>query len=266
MNPVYLESVGLFAPGLAGWQNSLPQLRGERTYELAMPARYKPALLPANERRRATNSVRIAFGACEDAIGERIEEAAQLASVFASSGGDYGIHDQICRAILREEIAVSPTQFHNSVHNAAAGYWSIASNSTQPSVSLSAFDFSVAAGYLEAFPLVQLEQLATLLVFSDCEVVGPIHQKRPISWPFSCALWLTPQRGRHSLATLSMSLAKGPQYSTTCANTDMEALHRDNPAARMLPMLEALARRENGVFRFPTAAGQNVSVHMENLA
>jgi hypothetical protein len=262
MSPLYLEKVGLFAPGLLGWANSLAQLRGELPFEPSPPPRYKPLLLPANERRRATKSVRITFGACEDAIGDRLDEAQNLAGVFASSGGDYGVHDQICRALLREDIAVSPTQFHNSVHNAAAGYWSIASGSTQPSISLSAFDFTVAAGCLEAFPLVQTEQLPTLLVFSDCEVVGPIHQKRAIDWPFACAWWLTPTQGENTLAALSLALVDSSLPAPVCANAKMETLRNNNPAARVLPLLEALAKGENGVFHFPTAGGQTVSLQM----
>ncbi len=41
-----------------------------------------------------------------------------------------------------------PTQFHNSVHNAVAGYWSIATKSTQPMTCLAAHDHSFAAGLL----------------------------------------------------------------------------------------------------------------------
>jgi len=263
MKPLYLERVGLFGPGLVGWENSLPQLRGQRPFVLAPPPRYKPAMLPANERRRATNSVRITFGACEDAIGDRMDDAQNLAAVFASSGGDYGVHDQICRELLRDSIGVSPTQFHNSVHNAAGGYWSIASHSTQPSISLSAFDFSVAEGCLEAFTIVQAEQLPTLLVFSDCEVVGPVHQRRPIDWPFACAWWLTAQPGKRTMAVLSLSLIGGSPPSVACSNLEMETLRRNNPAAQVLPLLEALARKENGVFHFPTAGGQSVSLQME---
>ena len=62
----YVESIGLHAPGLEGWSSSCDILRGEREYLAAELTRYKPQLLPANERRRATTSVRIAFGACEE--------------------------------------------------------------------------------------------------------------------------------------------------------------------------------------------------------
>ena len=38
------------------------------------------------------------------------------------------IHE-ICEALATDEREVSPTRFHNSVHNASAGYWGIATRS-----------------------------------------------------------------------------------------------------------------------------------------
>jgi len=49
-------------------------------------------------------------------------EPATLPSVFASSGGDGHNCHEICQALSLEERLISPTRFHNSVHNAAAGY------------------------------------------------------------------------------------------------------------------------------------------------
>ena len=41
-------------------------------------------------------------------------------------GGDGQNCHEICQALASAERQLSPTRFHNSVHNAAAGYWSIA--------------------------------------------------------------------------------------------------------------------------------------------
>lgn len=263
MLQVYVESVGLFAPGLVGWLQSIDILRGMCAYQYSPVPKYKPALLSGNERRRATNSVRIAFGACEDAVGSRIEDATQLAAVFASSGGDYGIHDQICRGLLREEPVVSPTQFHNSVHNAAGGYWGIASNSKAPSTSLSAYDHSVSAGLLEAIPMAALEQQPTLLVFSDCEVVQPMHQKRSIDDPFAAALWLTPNRTATSIASLCLTLDDKQQPPSALRNEALEAMRQDNPAAHILPLLEGIADNQSAQYVFSTAAQQSVIITLE---
>jgi hypothetical protein len=263
MNPVYIEAVGLYAPGLTGWAESQAILRGDEPYAWSSLPRYKPVLLPANERRRATESVRIAFGACEDAVAGELEKAAALAAVFVSSGGDYAVHDQICRGLMQEPVVVSPTQFHNSVHNAAAGYWSIASNSRAPSVSLSAFDCSVSAGLLEAIPLVCQERLPMLLVFSDCAVVGPMHQQRPIDDSFAAALWLTPDKTARSIATMALRLGNTASPVATPINAALAALGRNNPAAQILPLLEGLARKTSAQYHFPNAAGQAAVVTLD---
>lgn len=265
MNRVYIESVGLFAPGLGGWHQGQSVLTGESVYEHAPLPRYKPQLLAGNERRRATNSVRIAFGACEDAVGERLAEARELAGVFVSSGGDYGVHDQICRGLLQEPVMLSPTQFHNSVHNAPAGYWSIASESKASSVSLSVYDYSVAGGLLEAVPMVAQQSQAALLVFSDCDTCSPMNQKRAVNESFAAALWLTPGESDNSLASLEIALEPGVAEDCACPSSGLEALRLANPAARILPLLQRLARRESGRLAFPMASGQRVAVTLESL-
>ena len=88
---VFVDAIGLAAPGLNGWQESLPVLRGEQTYEAHELERYKPEQLPANERRRATDLVRMAFRVCEDLLRQRPIDIRRCAAVFASSGGDYPI-------------------------------------------------------------------------------------------------------------------------------------------------------------------------------
>lgn len=258
----YIEGIGVYAQGLQGWRDAQAVMRGERTRGAQPLARYKPALLPANERRRATDIVRIAFGACEDAIGERTGEARQLAAVFASSGGDYAVHDRICRTLLDDEPMVSPTLFHNSVHNAAAGYWSIATGAMAPSVSLSAFDDSVAAGLLEAMPLLEQDGLPCLLVCADCEVAGPMRRCRPIEESFACALWLAPERSANALASIEVTLHPQNTAETACGDPGLERLRRNNPAARILPLLHLLASGGHGEVRLARSAGGSVRIDL----
>jgi len=261
VNSVYVESVGLFGPGLNGWTDSIPILRGEAGYIEEELPRYRPTLLSGNERRRATDSVRIAFGAGEDAVIGRLEQAGTLASVFVSSGGDYSIHDQICRGLLKPEKHISPTLFHNSVHNAPAGYWSIATQSAAPSVTLCAYDYSVAAGLLEATALSLADQRDVLLVLNDTDVCEPLVEKRPVTQPFAAALWLAPRRSDRALAMLTVYLSDGPAAQPDPQVASLAALCHGNPAARILPLLEVIARNEAGKFHFPLASGGAVSVH-----
>ena len=258
MSSVFVESVGLFAPGMEGWAEGSGVLAGRTRYHPRALSKYKPRSLPPNERRRTTDVVRLAFGACEDAIGERWEEAAGLASVFAASGGDFKVNDQLCRVLAGEQRMLSPTQFHNSVHNAAAGYWSIATRSQEPSVSLSAFDFSVAAGLVEAAGLVVGEARQVLLGVYDNSVGWPMRAKRDVSQPFGAALWLTPGPGPQALARIDIEPAAADWEESVSADPDLEALRCCNPAARLIPLLELLAARGDGELGLAAPGGQGL--------
>jgi hypothetical protein len=242
---IFIDAVGLAAPGLSSWTEALPVLRGEQAYEAQELDRYKPEQLPANERRRATDLVRMAFRVCEDLLRDNPVSIRRCAAVFASSGGDYPIIDQICKALCEPERLVSPTQFHNSVHNSAAGYWSIATGSRAPSTSISAFDDTFAAGLLEAASLCAIEQLPTILAVYDIKPPEPLQSKRPITLDFGVAFLLSPVESTRSLAQLTLTpaaLAAG----TPAQVEALEAMRLSNPAARSLPLLELIARRQAG--------------------
>jgi hypothetical protein len=240
LNSVYIDAIGLAAPGLLGWDRSLPILAGQQGYVPIALDKYKPTHLPPNEARRATELVRMAFRVCEDLMERTTQPMDSCANVFASSGGDYPIVDQICRSLCEPDRMVSPTQFHNSVHNSAAGYWSIATGSRLPSSSLSAYDDSFCLGLLEAISLCLVEQLPTLLVVYDIKPPYPLSEKRDINIDFGVAMLLSPEPNSASIAKLALSLS-GHNIAATQASTPLEVLRLSNPAARCLPMLEAIA-------------------------
>ncbi len=168
----------------------------------------------------------------------------QLASVFTSSGGDGQNCHEICHALSLADREVSPTRFANSVHNAAAGYWSIATGAMAESTVLCAFDASFAAGLLEALAQVAVDQIPVLLVAYDSEYPQPLHDKRPIPDAFGVALVLTPNRRDASLARIDASLTE-LSYDRL-ADPALEALRSACPAARALPLLRLLAERRGG--------------------
>ena len=136
------------------------------------PKRYQPQSLPRNERRRATDLVRLSFRVLEMLPDDMDRQ--NLNAVFASSGGDYDVVDRISRGLATPEKQISPTDFHNSVHNAAAGYWSIASQCHRASTSISAGDESFSVGLQEATLLCLAEQRMTILVAYDVAPPEPL--------------------------------------------------------------------------------------------
>lgn len=257
MKPLYLEAVGLAAPGLPGWGASRATLAGAAPYVPAELPPYAPALLPPNERRRATHVVRLAFRASEDALTGTSLPAADLATVFASSDGDTEVMHRINHALAQPQRMISPTDFHNSVHNAAAGYWSIAVGAKLPSTSLAAHDASFAAALTEAAALTLGDELNTLLTVCDMRMPVPLQAKRPIAVPFGVAFVLTPQRTARTLAVLQLEETQQPE--TTLADAGLESLRHANPAARALPLLQLLAAGAAGTAHLP-AGGTTLSV------
>ena len=255
---IFLESVGIAAPGLVGWAAAREVLRGAAPYLAAELRAYAPMLLPPNERRRATPTVRIAFQAAEDAVQASTIPAADLATVFASSDADLNIIHRISTALTQTPRLVSPTDFHNSVHNAAAGYWSIAVGARAPSTTISAYDYSFAAGLAEACLLVEVEKRNVLIVAFDLPPPEPLLAKRPIGCTAGVALVLTHSQTPNSLARLRC--AQSNERPTPAASASLEELRRNNPATAALPLLEVIARGQPGQVALPRADAATLRV------
>ena len=262
MKMFYLNGIGLLAPGLRGWRESVFILKGTSAYHYQEIPALRSTLLPVNERRRTTHVIGLALQVAQEAITQAGVEAQQLYSVFASAEGDSEIIDKICTALTRAERPVSPTLFHNSVHNAPAGYWSIATGCTLPSTSLSAYDDSFSAGLLEAATLVLIEQTSVLLVVYDYPPPFPLSQQRGLYAPFATALLLSPKKTAQSWARLQLQpIAHGVEDRLDQEN--LERLRIGNPAARSLPLLRAIATGTACDVVLPYSATHRLSVAVE---
>ena len=242
-----VQAVGLSAPGLENWAQARQTLQGEAGYRGAADYKFPaPSKLPANERRRATPLTRLAFAACEDALQSLAEPLPSMRSVFASCSGDMDVINSICRGLCANPIALSPMQFHNSVHNAPAGYWSIAGSDHSASTSISAYDASFAAGLLEsALQLHDDPSQALLLVCYDVATPAPLHAARPVSLPFASAWLLGANMRQKPLAQLQLRSEPG-DLAETVLEGELEKLRLQNPAARALPLLQLLAQGQTG--------------------
>jgi hypothetical protein len=242
---VYVEGVGLWGPGLEGWRASRPVLAGRADYVASPAAAPQPALLPPNERRRAVETVKLALAAGAEAFAEAGRDPSATATVLTSSGGDGGTIDQIMTVLASPERALSPTRFHNSVHNAPSGYWGIATGARAPSTSLCCHDGSFAAGLLEAAVQAVTEDRAVALIAYDVRYPSPLSLVRPIGAAFAVAMVLTPAPGNASFARIDVRLEANATL-TAVSPAALETLRRNTPAARGLPMLAAVARRQAG--------------------
>ena len=231
-----IEGVGFWTRGLPSWGDARAFVRNGTQPENA-PARPSPQLLAPNERRRAPESVAVALEVALAACQAAGRDPATLPSVFASTHGDLAITDYICGTLASEPASLSPTRFHNSVHNAAAGYWTIGSGCTEPATALSAYDASFAQGLVEALAQLHAGAPAVLLVAYDTTAAGPLALVSPSSGLLGAALVLS-----------SPSHGAAPRLRATLVDVDapppqgpLAELAGGNAMSPMLPLFDALA-------------------------
>lgn len=240
----WLDGIGCLGPGLADWPAARAALCGETAYTPAPTVLPAPTLLPPAERRRASRVVKVTLAAGLEAAAHGGAEAATLATVFTASGADGHNCHALCEQLATDDRQISPTRFHNSVHNAAAGYWGIATGAMAPCQVIGAHDASFGAGFIDALGQVAVDRRPVLLVAYDSEYPAPLFATRPVPDVGAVGLLLSPEPSPRSLARLSADLVGDPPDHL--ANPQLEALRQSIPALRALPLLDRLARGQAG--------------------
>jgi hypothetical protein len=236
---VYLDAVSVIGPGAGNWEAWRDILRNPSHYEAAKTKVPAINVLPPAERRRIGIGVKLALACGLDTLATAETDPASLTTVFSSSGGDGENCHMICETLAGSDRLISPTRFHNSVHNAPSGYWGIASGAMLPSTSLCAYDGSFAVGLLEAATQCAVEQRPVLYIAYDTPYPEPLHGVRPIADEFAVAMLLHAAKTARSMAALELSLSGATP--SRMEHAELDRICRNIPAARSLPLLHALA-------------------------
>ncbi|MGV8931691.1 MAG: beta-ketoacyl synthase chain length factor [Luteimonas sp.] len=229
-----VEGIGWWSNGLPSWQAARDFVETGRLLDDA-PRKPSPQLLAPNERRRAPESVAVALEVALAACAQSGRDPSALPSVFASTHGDLAITDYMCATLVSDPRTLSPTKFHNSVHNAAAGYWTIGNGCMQATTAISAFDASFAQGLVEALTQLADGTEAVLLAAYDTEAVGPLATMSHSRGLLGGALLLSRGDGG---TRLRATLVDGEPSIATGALARHAA---GNSMAPMLPLFDALA-------------------------
>jgi beta-ketoacyl synthase-like protein len=259
-----IESVGVLGPGLPDWPTAMRVLTGVSSWQPVPPMLPPPLSLPSAERRRTGDVVRLTLAVGLEATARAGTDPATLPAIFSSSGSDAQNCHEICEVLASTERQLSPTRFHNSVHNAPAGYWGIATGCRAAANSLCAHDASFGAGLLEALCQVAVDHTPVLLIAYDTSYPEPMRTVRPIPYAFGVALLLAPARQAAAVPHIELS------WSTACADRmedhALEQLRGSVPAARSLPLLELLARGANGCVRLDYLDGARIELKVSHAA
>lgn len=236
---VHLCGIGAAGPGFNDWPSLAALLRGEQTWSGAATQLPSLQVLPAAERRRIGVVVKLTLAVGLEAAQHAERDPAQMASVFSASNAEGENCHALCEALAGSDRFISPTRFHNSVHNASSGYWSIATGCTAPSTSLCAYDASFASGLLEAAAQVAANGQDCLLVVHDSAYPHPLGTVRPLLDNMAIALVLTAQATPNTLASLEIGLSTAAQ--SPAPSMALSALQSGTPSGRALPLLHAVA-------------------------
>jgi Beta-ketoacyl synthase, N-terminal domain len=244
---LFVDGIALWTPQWPNWAIAQDALLGESAYVGDLnrtPSPFhapSPSLLTPAERRRAPATVALALEVATAAAAMSGLNAAELNTVFTSVHGDLAINHAMCRALIDAPLLVSPTKFINSVHNAPAGYWAIATGCRQTSTALSAFDQSFAAGLFEAALQAVADDQTVLLVGYDMAATGPLADVAASRGPLAVGLVLSPRQAATSKCALTVSLrALSDAAATPCCSAASSSLAFYG-MKEALALMEALA-------------------------
>jgi hypothetical protein len=203
---VAIEAVGVLAPGLPDWDGARAVLAGREPFFAAPLAPCAPASLSPVERRRSSPTVRLAIAAAEQALHHTAIAPRDMALVFASPEAAGVITHQLCEALAGSR-EVSPTQFHNSVHNAPSGYYSIAMQAKLGATSVCRGPWTFAAGLLGAAVQALCDDVPVLYVCYDSPLPAPLCDEMPVVEATVIALVIAPKPAAATLASWEIAIA-----------------------------------------------------------
>lgn len=246
---VRVAGIGIYAPGLTSWPAAAAALRGGGVPELADPPRPAPPLLPAAERRRAPDTVLHAAQAAAEACAMAGADPAALSCIFSSTQGEIAITDYMCSTLATAPRELSPTKFHNSVHNAAVGYWSIATGCQAPSTAVSAWIHSFGSGLFEAAVQAADDAAPVLLAVYDAAAAGALRSAVTFDCGFALALVLAPDGPAATGMRLRLGAAAAAGVASEPTLDWAQTLCTRNACADSLALLQVLAVGEPATLR-----------------
>jgi hypothetical protein len=196
-------------------------------------------------RRRTSMATRVAITAANRAC-TAAGSGQKLPAIFVSSVGEMQVTDKLCRAITQQEYPLSPTLFHNSVHNTAAGYWSMATGSMASMQAMGALDDGFALALLEAWCQLQTVAQQVLLVVYDETM--PEQLLPDYDWK-ACAFALVLDRDTHDRPRLHR-----PIQANNAALPEID-FPAHNPAMAALPLFRTLQQGNRGEQQITLSGG-----------
>ncbi len=195
--------------------------------------------IPALLRRRTSQATQMAFSAANLACAQARRSPAGLPTVFASVGGEIQVTDLLCIELAKPDGSISPTAFHNSVHNTAAGYWSIVHRCTRAISALAAGHDTFAMALLESWCQLDCHGGELLLICYDER--WPAYLSAPMGAPpFACSLVLAAGSVADGIARIGRPKRGGEAVQIS---DPLGLLIEHMPTAAAIPLLRVVTER-----------------------
>lgn len=228
----FVRGLGLWSPGFSSVSD---WCSGASRSEAVKP---EASSLGGALGRRATALTRIGVEALQQAASDAKVEVSAVPTVWATAHGEHETAVEILRGLVLGDGRISPTRFHNSVYNAAAGYASIATGNRQPSTTLAGGADLVAMALLEGLCVLHAGARDVIVVALD-EPMLPPFDARGAAAPLAVSLCLSADSGA---AQARVSGLRRRDVAPVARHPRFGGLY----VSAALPLLEAVAngRRE----------------------
>jgi hypothetical protein len=225
-------------------------------------------LLHSRLRRRTSTLTRAAVTALESAIESSVSSLDRMRFVLVSSFGEIATTVELLEQLAVPEGPVSPTKFHNSVHNTATGYMSIASGNHREATAIAGGPHNLDVGLLEA--LAGLADVGGDVVLLFAEELLPAPFERGDADPtFAVALHLSSEARSPGLGIelrLSNRLLDGPAPTAALA-AGVDGVGLPSMLTPLVQLLQGVARMRDpqptglaGTEPVPLTAGHDPGV------
>jgi len=224
--------------GLGAWSPGLPDVRAHLTGAPVAGAEQPSVRLPARLRRRTSLLTRMIVDVAYQAAEQAQRPLGELPLVMGSAYGELGTTMEMLEE-LEGDRQLSPFRFHNSVHNTAIGYLSMATENQRPATALAAGNDTTAAALLEGLAWLAERGGEVLVVVADEGL--PAALARRSTSPLAAAVLL------RAAAPASLADTRALAWLGELAQAKDEepgaprAAEVDCPGASMLSLVKAAA-------------------------
>jgi len=233
MTRAAITGVGLALPGVDG----VDGLRQGQTWDGSLFDPRSATDVPPRVRRRMSRLACMAARATREAGGADLDERTPL--LFGTANGEVNIMGVLLEALHEPDRVLSAARFHNSVHNAPAGYWGILARRTAGGSTLTAGTLTFETAMLEAWCLLAGGEPEVQVTAGDQAVTDA-----PWADPDHCTLDLCGSLVLEAQADRPLAWLDRVEYCRAASLAEAEDLLRSTAAefagARIVADLSAL--------------------------